>query len=604
MRPVSRWPAVALVAVLALAALLRCTGLSWGLRHAPEWDEALFVRSVAEMLRNQDLEQRFYLYPGLFLHLLRAALMWLSPESLDSGRAYLVARGVVVAFSVLSVGLAYRLGSALVSPRAGVVAAFLLAISPVEITTAHMVRPDVVLEAFALMALLSLRLGRPEPRSDAFAGAVLGASAAVKLTGVALWPSLAVDRWLSPGRRVQGLVVAGLAAVALFVAATPDLLSHPAEFVAGFRLQWGYHRPGVPAGSLSESSLPFYLRTLWGGLGPAACLFAAVGLWETRQRPRTWAPIAVFPLALLAILLSSHVHWSRLILPCFGALSVIAGRGFETVAQRLPRVAWAVLLAGSLTPVVTTAWYLQRVSRPGTRDRALDWIAAHIPQGGSVLTSVEGLGLDRSRFEVFRTTGVPAADRRMAGIVDAVVLNSRETDLLPPLPPALALASDSTVSGPALLLFAGPESVRRLRRPVPLERTSLTASSAESDLFLAVDGRLDTYWKTPERNTDDAWVEIALDREVRLSGIDLLLGGRPGRAGRHLTTWVPGGGREEWRSVPTAVYRSESSAGEADRQVVLFEPTLVRKVRVHADSPPLQRWGFAEIRLYENADPS
>ncbi len=531
---------VALLFILTLAAGLRATGLSWGLRQAPESDEALFVRSVVEMIRHHDLEQRFYEYPGLFFHLLRSALVWLPDELLSTARAYLVARAVVVGFSVLSVALSYRLAARLVSPRAGLVAALVLAASPTEVTTAHMVRPDVVLEAFALLLLLSLRLGNPSPRSDAVSGAALGAAGAVKVTGAALIPSLVLDRWLSPGPRWRGIVVAALASMLFFVAATPDLLMHPMAFLTGFRLQWGYHYVGVPGREL-EPTLPFYLRTLWDGLGPVACILAGLGLWAARLRLRTWAPILVFPPTLLALLVTSEVHWSRLILPAFGVVSVMAGLGFETVARRLPWAAWTAVVAGSLLPLSASISFLTLALQPGTRDRALDWIVARVSPHGSVLTSVESLGLDRSRFEVFDTSGAPGADRRMAESVDAVILRDREADLFPTWPPALGLPSGSTVTGPPLVLFFTPDSVRRLRALVPAAWMRLNASSNNEETSLALDGRPDTYWRTAQPDRDGEWVEVTLSQKIRLVQIDLLLGARPSRAGRHLRLSAPDG---------------------------------------------------------------
>jgi Dolichyl-phosphate-mannose-protein mannosyltransferase len=595
---------VALLAILVLASSLRVVALSWDLRQAPERDEAVFVGSVVEMIRHHDLEQRFYEYPGLLFQVLRAALVWLSTESLGTARAYLVARGVVAAFGVLSVALTYLLGARLVSPRAGLVAALVLAVSPVEVTTAHMVRPDVVLEAFALLTLLSLRAARREPGSDAVSGLALGAAGAVKFTGAALIPSVILHRWLEPGRRFRGIVVAGVVSVAVFVAATPDLFLHPAAFLKGFGLQWGYHYPRAPGRPVTEASLPFYLGTFWDGLGPAACAFAAVGLWEARLRWRAWAPLLVFPPTLLLLLLSSDVHWSRLVIPAFGAVSVIAGLGFERVALRAPRVAWTVALAGCLLPLSSSLLFLRLASQPGTRDRALDWIAEHVPPGGQVLTSVEGLGLDPARYEILTTSGVAWADRQMVRMVDGAVLRTAEAGALRLPAPALALASSSTVTGPELALFASLPAPGTLRE-VSTNDFRLTSSSDEAGLSLAVDGRLDTHWKTARSDCADEWIGITTRREIRLARIDLVLGRRPSRAGAHVTLEAA---RDDdprhWHAVPTVVYRSawddpEKDEPEAHRQVLVFEPVVGTEFRVEADCPDHQRWGFAEIRLYE-----
>jgi hypothetical protein len=94
--------AFALAVILILAAAFRFTGLAWCLRHTPESDESLFVASVVEMIRHGDLDQRFYEYPGLFFHVLRLPLLFLSEDALASNRPYLVSRAVGASFGVLS----------------------------------------------------------------------------------------------------------------------------------------------------------------------------------------------------------------------------------------------------------------------------------------------------------------------------------------------------------------------------------------------------------------------------------------------------------------------------------------------------------------------
>ena len=145
----------ALLAVLAVAGLLRFWSLSWGLRHLPLRDESVFVDNVVRMVQEKDWDQRFYEYPGLFFDILRPAFSLIPEDALSSARPYLVARSVVAAFGVASIGLVFLIGARLVSPRAGLVAALLSAVSPIEVITAHRVRPDVVLETFALLALWS-----------------------------------------------------------------------------------------------------------------------------------------------------------------------------------------------------------------------------------------------------------------------------------------------------------------------------------------------------------------------------------------------------------------------------------------------------------------
>ena len=104
--------------VLLLAGILRFTGLSWGLRHAPVRDEQDFVENAGQMIAHRDLDHRFYEYPGLFFDLLCPVLA-VAPSSAPytspwdglprvtqyGASGYLAARGLVAAFGVLNVAL-------------------------------------------------------------------------------------------------------------------------------------------------------------------------------------------------------------------------------------------------------------------------------------------------------------------------------------------------------------------------------------------------------------------------------------------------------------------------------------------------------------------
>src|SRR4029450_12830788 len=101
---------LALVAILALAAVLRFGGLAQGLRHEPHVDERYFVENVGWMLAEPDLDHRFDEYPGLFFYLLAPVLAGFGPPRFGPA-AYLAARGVVATFGVLSGGAVDRLGA-------------------------------------------------------------------------------------------------------------------------------------------------------------------------------------------------------------------------------------------------------------------------------------------------------------------------------------------------------------------------------------------------------------------------------------------------------------------------------------------------------------
>jgi hypothetical protein len=595
-----RLAALALGLILVLAAALRFTGLNWRLRQTPELDETDFVENVAKMIVERDLDHRFYEYPGLFFYTLYPFLSLLPKAALTGPGAYLLARRVVASFGVASVGLSFWLGAQRVSVQAGLVAALLLAVSPIEVETAHMIRPDVALGTLALLTLWAVWRVGVSSRGDTIAGLALGAATALKFSGLLLFPSYLLRRVFEPGRRLRGTLIAAVVATTVGVACTPYAILHFREFAAGAYAQWHYHyRGGGPAPRLNEILL-YYLRTIFRSLGPTGSLFAVVGLSAARRDLRTWRPVVALPIVMLIVLSTAESRWIRLIVPALGATGLVAALGFESVARRFPRTAWILVLAGALVPVRDAAHYVRAVSRPGTRDRALDWVEAHVPPGGVVFTSMPELAFDSARRELLFPAGSPQQNRLTADGVGALVWEQEAPEWLKGRLPDAVFEPSDPLEGPRVVAYRARDVSSRWR-PLSLGGARLSASSNAVDLPAAADGRLETYWKAAEPDTAEEWLDVALPTPVWIGRIELLLGQRPNRAGRRLRVSVSDDGHR-WTPIVSAPGRPEVERqvgieeGEGS-QVVLVAPTLTRWVRISAQSPPGKRWGFAELHL-------
>jgi Dolichyl-phosphate-mannose-protein mannosyltransferase len=599
------WEALALAVALVLAALLRFGGLGFGLRHQPHWDERVFVTSVSRMLAAGDLDHRFYEYPGLFVYVLAPLLAVLPPEAREGPRGYLLARGLVAAFGVLSVALSAWLGRRLGGPWAGAAAALLVAVSPVEVVTAHTLRPDVVLESFVLAALLVFaRLGQAAAR-DVGAGLVLGAATAVKFSGALLAPAYVVARLLAPGPKLRRVLLAGGLACLAFFIATPYALLHWRQFFGGVGVQWAAHY-GEAGSSLSVGEvIAYYLGATLRGLGPLGCGLLALGVLLALRSPRPWAPLLTQVAVTMLVFSTADRRYERFLVPVLGLLAILAGRGLAGLALR-SRALGALLLAAAVAwPLWHSAGYVANVMRPGTRDLALDWIEAHAPDGARVLNGVDDLGLGQGRLEVLRPTGAEALDRLLARGSDLSVWAGATPALsgYECLFRALPLGPES---GPGIGIYRPPE----LRAPparLQLTWARLSASSASEAVPALADGRLDTLWSTdgPQRPGD--WVQLDLPRPVRLTRVDLLLGRKPLRYGRNLHLLVTADG-VAWERVRVASGRppieEQRLRGEGASQVLWIEAREVRGVRVLQAGSADRPWAVAELRLFVEPEPA
>ncbi len=400
-------------ALAALAAALRFPGLAWGLRHPPVHDERVFVENAWAMLAHGSLDHRFYEYPGLFFFVLLPGLALVFREGGAPGPdAYLAARATVAALGVLAVWLTYRWVLRLAGFVGATAAALVLAVSPLAVRTAHMVRPDVALAVAALLVLEAVTTNATARAT----GAALGAAMAVKFTGVALWP-VYLARRLSNGR---GAPVALGVALLVFAVFVWPLAVRPGEFLEGVAAQRRFHHERS-ADAWTHAKVAFsYARSAVAAVGPVAALLAAAGLWLTRASGREWWPLLLYPLTLVALLSTAWIGYERHLLPALPVGLLFAAFAVRVLEGRSRAAAWALVAIAASWPAIASIRYVASVCRPAGYDRALDWIEAHVRPGARVFLAEDRLGLDGNRYAIARPGGSADADRAQALQADLV----------------------------------------------------------------------------------------------------------------------------------------------------------------------------------------
>jgi hypothetical protein len=586
----------ALLAILVLAAGLRFTGLSWGLRHRPHWDERVFVENAARMADKRELDHRFYEYPGLFFDLL-APLLALAGAGQPDARAYLVARALVGAFGTASVLMVFLLARRLIDEAAGLVAALFLAVSPIDVWTAHMVRPDVPLQTLVLAAFLAFATLGTRLRGDILSGLAIGAATAVKFTGLLLVPSYLAARALARGPRVRNALVAGALGLALLIAATPYAVVRARPFLGGLLTQWSFH---YGAGGFSDLAgyAAYYLRAIVTTVGPLGAGLLVIGATLALRDWRSWLPVLLHPAVTLAVHSTAEVRYDRFLVPTTGVLCLLAARPLARPLALRPRAAWAVVLLAALVPFLRSAGYVREVSRPSTWDRALDWAIANAPPGGRILVSDPDVGLDRRRFEALAATGSPARDRLLSRNAD-LVLWAGTAPGLESLTPDFVADPRGVHSGPRVLGYRVPENLRPAYAAVPMDTVRLSASEAPEEVERARDGDLTTFWSTSGAQRSGQWFQVDLPAPELLGRVTLLLGFHPLRRARDLHVLVSDDGLE-WRQIASAPGRGpveEQDGSRGFEEVLLLERVRARSLRLLQVGSGERRWGFAEIHL-------
>ena len=592
-----------LVAVLLLAAVLRFMALSWGLRHTPYQDETVFVQNVARMAVRGDLDQRFYEYPGLFFYVLLPVFR-LAGARLPAGpELYVLARAVVACFGVVSVGLVCLLGTKIGGPRLGLIAALLLAVSPLDVETGHMVRPDVVLQVFVVLTFLALLGVGADAAGDAVAGLAVGVATAVKFSGALLLPSYLVRRFLTPGPRWGRIALVVLIAAVVTAALTPYALLHRGAYAIGVRAQLRAHyRHGAFAAHFGRW-LVFYVGEIARTIGPLGAMLAVMGCALVRREWRTWLPMLVHTLTSVVVLSTADIRFERHVVPTLAVIVLLAAKGIDTLGKTRARVT-LLALATAAPPFVESVGYLRSVGQPSGWDRALDWINANVPPDARVVNAYPAFGLDHTRFEVVPTRGIPRLDRLLALHADVYVAHPDAANESAAGFREVFRAGASRYD-PPIAVYTVPASVRPVYRPVDLGQARLSASENIAEVSAVLGDRRRRSWFTAGPQRPGQWFEVDLASPVMLAKVEVDLGGHPARYPRRLLLLGSLDG-QSWRRVRTLSisppFAEQMIRGSEVKDILTFEPTLLRAIRLVQFGKAERRWGMTRLRLFAVAD--
>jgi hypothetical protein len=301
---------------------------------------------------------------------------------------------------------------------------------------------------------------------------------------------------------------------------------------------------------------------------------------------------------MIVVLSTAEARWSRLLLPTLGATALVAGLGFETLAANRPRLVTALALAGALWPLADSVAYVRDISQPDTRDRALDWLAAHQRRGARVLTNMPDLGLAGAGYEALQTTGVAHDDALLARNVDVVALDPGAGEIGGLELLAAFDRTDARREAPRIEIRSAGADLRPRYRETAIAVVRVGLQSPV-DVPALADHDLDTEWASEV--DQDQRVEVGLSDAACIGRVELLLGTHPQRFARALALSVTTDG-VSWVHVHAPASRGPVTAqiarGDASpSQVLVFDPIRARAVRLDGASRRSRRWGFAEIRV-------
>jgi hypothetical protein len=417
---------LALGGVLAAAFLLRIWGLGFGAPYLSNFyirpDESLIIQPAVELLARRG-DPGFYGYPAFMatvcaavfhaFHAVRvvfhAATGTLAEDFANHVTAYFIAARLVSAVAgTLTVFVVWATARRLAS-RGALLAAALLAFSPLAVRQAHFATTDTLLGMFCLACINRLVAhtqggeGRANnDRSLWAAAAFFGLAVGTKYTAGVLLPVLLLTAILTPGltagRRVGRVLIAGCIASAAFLAANAWLLLRVSTLLSWFGIMFHaiYHGRGVPGAIpwTPRNALVHMLTPLRHGPGGAAGLcFAAAGVLialRSAALRKIALPVIAGAFLLAGFLVPAQAVPYRYLVPLLPVLAILAGIGFSALFARRAESRWlalriataiALLAPGLLISVRT----VRLLAEPDTRTLCGNWIRENVPTGVPVI---------------------------------------------------------------------------------------------------------------------------------------------------------------------------------------------------------------------------
>ena len=396
----------AVAAVLAVALALRVWGVRSGLPWVYNVDEAQHFVPHAVAMLGGNLNPQYFGNPPAFSYLLAGLLeLWFGGRdtvnhlyySADSTQIWVLARVTAGVLGTLAVWLLYLVGARLFDRRTGLIAAAVMAVAFLPVSYGKLALNDAPTLAPVCLSLWGavgiLRDGRR--RDYAIAGVGLGLAAATKYTGgIVVLPLVAAAlsraRGDGGGRVALGLALAGVVALAAFIAADPYAVIDFHSFWNALAHQSAESEgAGGKLGLTYGSGVFYYLWSITWGVGwvPAIAALAGAAMLVWR---REWSMVAVWLPVLLVFLAFMGLqgrYFGRWVMPIVPIVCLLAAHAAVTGAGRLCR--WKPALRGVPVVLAGIALCAQGLgysihsglvnSRVDTRTSTLAWLDAHVP---------------------------------------------------------------------------------------------------------------------------------------------------------------------------------------------------------------------------------
>lgn len=442
---------IAMMAVLVLAAALRLRHIDFGLPALNDPDELMFEMGAIRMLRTGTLNPGWFGHPATTTMYVLALVdlivfgvgyvtgHFASPTAFadavfaDPTLVILPGRLLMAAFGVLSVWLTMRLATEVLDRRAALGAGLVLAVSPLAVTWAQVIRSDIMATSLLLACLIATARHAREASKSRFvwAAAWLALAIATKwpfALGALAMVAVLLDRWskgeASLRESLARVAAFGALTLALLLLISPYLVLDHETLWRNLQGEAQAHHLGATGGSPWQNLVWYGQGPVLDGLGLSGSLLAIWGLWLTARHGLAARLLLPVLLGFIVVLATQRLVWDRWALPLLPLLAIAIGAAASRVASLgswAQRLAPPVILAGVAAPLAAAALDRTEARAYDTRQAASAWALANIPPGSTVLIEQFAFDLQGAPWRIL----FPLGD---AGCVDAKAMLAGKID--------------------------------------------------------------------------------------------------------------------------------------------------------------------------------
>ncbi len=466
---------LALILILLCAAALRLSLIGWTLPnqfHTATYnpDEAtvftalqginpskLDFNPVSDKMPHALYEGTFnlYTYGGLLKLLSTVKLLTLNPDKGfyyahigEMAKLYLAGRLLSVFYGLLTVWVTYLLAKKLSGERAGLLAAFFMAVMPAHVIYSRYILMNVPGTFWIVLAFIFLTdiIRRGSTRDYFLAGMSIGLATATRYSAAPLFLILILAHILRGGAwRERKKAAAGFAALFLFyfIVSPYTLLDFP-DFLAGMRFL-NTQAAGDHALSF-QSHVSLVSAAFTEALGPALLFISAggVALAFARRAKETLLLLAWISILILFFFLAGPLVSPGRILPALPFLLILGAEAVDLAWRRSAAAGIFALVTVIAQTAVYSAAYFRLISPPDIRDTASAWMAENIRPGSSIGLLREpswfSPGLVDRKYRHPEHTGLP--DYKYIPLTSVKWRSQAGFDLLPAATPEYILVTE------------------------------------------------------------------------------------------------------------------------------------------------------------------